>query len=88
MYCKVVNRTKETTVVEGNRVIARMLALNVRDPARFESLFDDSPVSVDPSLPLRALDTPCASNISRTEPVTKVQASDANLGTPGSLQKQ
>ena len=71
-----------------NRVIARMISLNVRDPARFGSLFDDSPASVDPPLPMRALDTSCASNTGRTEPVTKVQASDANLGTLGSLQKQ
>ena len=88
VYCKVVNRAEETAVVEGNRVVARMVALNVRDPARFESLFDGFPASVDPPLPLRAVDTSCASNTSRTELLTKVQASDANLGTLGSLRKQ
>ena len=88
VYCKVVNRSKQTAEVEGNRVIARMIALNVRDPARFESFCDDSPASVDPPLPLRARDMSGASNTGRTAPLTKVQASDANSGTLGFLQKQ
>ena len=49
-YCE--PQRKDTAVVEGNRVIARMIALNVHDPARFESLFDETPCIVDRTLPL------------------------------------
>ena len=88
VYCKIVNRSKDTAVVEGNRVIARMITLNVRDLGRFESLFDEAPSTVDPLLPLRVPDVAYTSTETLTEAVTKVLATDTNLGTLGSLQRQ
>ena len=85
LYCKLVNRSKETTAVEGCRVIARPVALNVRDPARFESLFDETPSTVDPHLPRQAPDLTRVSCVARSKTVPKVQATDANLGTRGPL---
>ena len=68
-------------MVEGCRVIARLVALNVSDPALFKFLFDGTPSTVDPPLPRQAPDPTRVSSEARTEPVP-------NLGTLGSLQKQ
>lgn len=48
VYCKLVNRSKEPEEFVTSAPVARMIALNVRDATRFESLFDDEPSVVDP----------------------------------------
>ena len=68
--------------------MARMIALNVGDSARFESLFFETPSTVDPPLLLRAPDVAYTSTETLTEAVTKVLATDDNLGTLGTLQRQ
>lgn len=88
LYCKLMNRSKETTVKKACRVIARLVSLSIRDHARFGSLFDETPCTVDPPLSLQALDQTRVSNETRTEPAVKVQATDPNRGTLVSLQKQ
>ena len=64
-------------------MMARMIALNVGDSARFESLFFETPSTVDPPLLLRAPDVAYTSTETLTEAVTKVLATDDNLGTLG-----
>ena len=88
VYCKLVNRSKENAEVTGSGVIARMIALNVRDAARFESLFDEAPSAVDLPLPLQALNVPCVPSKINVDLATRIVAADANLGTLGALQKQ
>ena len=53
----------------------------VRDPALFETLFDEIPLTVDPTLPLRDLYVAYTSTERLTEAVTEVLATDANLRT-------
>ena len=48
VYCKLVNRNKESEAINLGGLVARMVALNARDAARFESLFDDCPSVIDP----------------------------------------
>lgn len=86
VYCKLVNRTKDQGCVVGSAVIARIIAVNVRDRSRFESRFDDSPSTVDPPLPPPPpISVPSPSPGSEPEP--KVQVQNANMGNLGSLQK-
>ena len=89
VYVKVVNRTNKQFDLVGAAPIARMIALNVRDKARFQSLFDDTPSSVDPPLP----EPPLAKEHNASSRVSDdyertVRAGDANMGTLGALQKQ
>lgn len=52
VYCKFVNRTNDRVAVRTNRPGARMIALNVGDAARFRSLFDPDPSTVDLPMPM------------------------------------
>ena len=82
VYCKLVNRGRAKVAIEG-RVIAKMIALNVRDPARFHSLFDASPSAVDPPLPPPPTEpTPSAD----TKP-PRIDPASANTGSLGVSQK-
>jgi len=87
VYCKLVNRGKGTVSIEGSRVIARMVALNVRDQPGFESLFDTSPAASDPPLLPRETAPPRDAS-APTDPSTRVRVEDVNMGTLGSLKKQ
>ena len=88
VYVKVVNRTKENSQVVGATPIARMVALNVRDKARFESLFDHDPSTVDPPVPEPPLPVDNESDVLPDGPERTVRWQDANMGTLGALQKQ
>ena len=88
VYCKLGKRRKETAVMKGCRVIARLVALNVRDPARFESLFDENPSTVAPPPPPPASPRPDAGFERNQERASPQGTGNANLGTLGSLQKQ
>lgn len=89
VYCKLVNTSKVDAVLSGSPVVARLVALNVRDNTRFGSLFDTSPSTIDPPLP-RA-DTlasePSTDSDSEDTPPPKVDVKDANMGQLGALQK-
>ena len=89
VYCKVVNTSKVDSVISGRPTVARMIALNVRDPARFDSLFDASPSAVDP--PACITDTAPASPPSEPSvppvPPPTVDVREANLGNLGALEK-
>lgn len=84
LYCKLVNRGKETAVTEGSHVLAKLIALNVRDAARFHSLFDPSPSTVDP--PPSPPPAPPASDLIPSAP-PKVDVRDANTGNLTGWQK-
>ena len=51
IYCKLVNRGNTSAKIQCGHPVARMIAVNTRDPERFRSLFDPSPSTVDPSSP-------------------------------------
>ncbi|CAB1110204.1 unnamed protein product [Ectocarpus sp. CCAP 1310/34] len=89
VYCKLVNRDAQVVEVTNGSICARMIALNVRDRGRFDSLFDDTPSTVDPPLPdpvvVPTRDT--SDETSAASPPT-VRAADANMGQLGALQKQ
>ena len=89
VYCKLVNRTNQPEVVAATTSVARMVALNVRDAARFESLFDTRPSVLDP--PVAPPTTDCAPPVVATDPTLephpKVKVENANMGTLGTLQK-
>ncbi|CAB1104547.1 unnamed protein product [Ectocarpus sp. CCAP 1310/34] len=85
--CKLVNRGKEKVAVEGSRVIARMVALSVRDKPAFDSLFDTAPSAADPPLAPREPRAPSPSPPDG-ESIPRVRVEDANLGALGTLKKQ
>lgn len=88
VYVKVVNRTNEDFDLVGRAPIARMIALNVRDKDRFDSLFDAAPSSVDPPVPAPPLPEDIETDDLRAGKEKTVKVSDANMGTLGALQKQ
>ena len=88
VYIKVVNRTNEDFDLVGSAPIARMVAVNVRDPARFHSLFDPAPSTVDPPSPEPPFPTARTPDDRPAEQEQKVRVEDANLGTLGAAQKQ
>ena len=69
-----------------------MVALNVRDAARFESLFDDRPSVIDPPAPSPQpqVQPPVAMTdvtLDLIRSIPKVKVENANLGTLGALRK-
>ena len=51
IYCKLVNRGNTEAKVQRGHPVARMIAVNTRDPERFKSLFDSRPSTVDQGAP-------------------------------------
>ena len=89
VYCKLVNRSNQPADFVASSPVARMVALNVRDAARFETLFDSQPSVVDPPAlpPEPHLKPPVVAVDPTLEPSAKTRARSANMGTLGSLQK-
>ena len=92
VYSKLVNTTKDSVVITPGGPVARMVALNVRDAARFESLFDNRPSVVDPPAepPQPQVQPPVAmtdATLDPIRPIPKVKVENANLGTLGALRK-
>lgn len=82
------NRNQTVSVVERCVGLARMVALNACDPARFESLFVMTPSTIDSPSPERPHDDACVPGETRTEPVLKVLETTVNLITLRSFQEQ
>ncbi|CAB1096027.1 unnamed protein product [Ectocarpus sp. CCAP 1310/34] len=72
---------------QDRRVIARMVALNVRDQPCFESLFDTTPAASDPPLPPRETAPPRDAS-TPADPGTRVRVEDVNMGPLGFLKQQ
>lgn len=89
VYRKLVNRSKQSEECVAGGPVARMIALTVRDAARFESLFDDQPSVVDPPTapPASDLKPPVVAVDPTLEPLPKLQVENANMGSLGALQK-
>ena len=86
VYCKAVNGSPSDCTVVGRTKVAHMIALNVRDRPRFESLFDRTPCTMDPPMPEPPL--PPAPSPPPPPASPEARVSTANLGTLGKLQKQ
>ena len=79
------NRGKSKAELKTNGMVARLVALNVRDPARYRSLFDDAPSTVNqPIPPPPPLSSPESDQRSSE---SQVKLSDANLGQLGRVEK-
>ena len=87
VYCKIVNRSNTRGKVLRGHPIARMIAVNVRDSARFQSLFDANPSTVEPSVPPLKPQTVDENGTDNT-PVECVKTENANLGQLSVDQKQ
>lgn len=87
VYCKLVNRGNLDSAIVGRPVVARMIALNVRDESRFRSLFDESPSVLDPPVPCPDAPSPEPVFVSGAAVDRKVDVRNANLGQLGALQK-
>lgn len=83
VYCKLVNRKNQSEMVVADGSVARMLALSVRDAARFEGLFDSRPSVVDPSVapPETEFKQPVAAMDHTLEPLPNVKVEDVDKGT-------
>ena len=87
--CRVVNRSKVPGAVPTNRVVARLVAMNTRDTARFNSLLHQGPSTTDPPSSPQASHTRQPSAEETDEgPPTAVRVEDANYGQLSLQQKQ
>ena len=87
--CRVVNKSKSPGAVPTNRVVARLVAMNTRDTARFNSLLHQGPSTTDLPGPRQAshVEQPSAEEADGGPP-TAVRVEDANYGQLGLHQKR
>ena len=91
MYCKLVHRGQPAVAVRRGHPVARIMAVNVRDLARFKTLFGALPPTVDPSVPpppQRHQPMETWSTRSEAELLEHVRADDANFGQLSAEDKQ